>query len=131
MQENIWGPLGIKDATFHPSTRPDMKSRIADQSTRRKDGKLEFWGEKMSWQDEQGNEASDCMGGQGSFMSAEEYIKVVRAVLSSDQDEKLLKKETMKDFFSPQLGDGSRAALNAAVQIDWVCYGNAMRNESH
>jgi CubicO group peptidase (beta-lactamase class C family) len=121
MKEHIWKPLGIKDATFYLSSRPDLKERMADQSGRSEDGTLYFWSEFMPWQDSEGIETSDCMGGQGSFTTAEEYIKVLRAVLTSDEDEKVLKKTTMKEFFKPQLGEESRAMLNAALQIDWVC----------
>jgi CubicO group peptidase (beta-lactamase class C family) len=116
MREFLWAPLGVKDATFHLSARPDMKARMADQSARSEDGKLVFWGENMPWQDGAGMEVEDCMGGQGVFTSAEEYGKIIRAVLRTDGDEKLLKKDTAREFFKPQLGQGSKEMLNLALQ---------------
>ncbi|KAF2823894.1 beta-lactamase/transpeptidase-like protein [Ophiobolus disseminans] len=124
MRANLWEPLDIQDATFFPSTRPDLKERMADQSGRTEDGKLSFWSKTMPWQDDDGNEATDCMGGQGSFTTAEEYLKVIRAVLTADEDEKILKKSTVQEFFKPQLSEGSKAMLNAALQVDWM--NNAM-----
>jgi hypothetical protein len=60
------------------------------------------------------------MGGQGSFTSAEEYLKILHGLLTTEDNEKILKKETLEMFFEPQLGDGSRAALNAVLQDDMV-----------
>jgi hypothetical protein len=60
------------------------------------------------------------MGGQGSFTSAEEYLKILHGLLTTEDNEKILKKETLEIFFEPQLGDGSRAALNAVLQDDMV-----------
>jgi hypothetical protein len=60
------------------------------------------------------------MGGQGSFTSAEEYLKILHGLLTTEDSEKILKKETLEMFFEPQLGDGSRAALNAVLQDDMV-----------
>lgn len=122
MEEHLWGPLGIKDATFYPSSRPDLKARLADQSTRTPNGKLAHHAEQMPWADSQGNEVEDCMGGQGCFSTAEEYLKIVHAVLTSDEDEKVLKKATIEEFFKPQLGEESRAALNALLQFEMVCF---------
>jgi CubicO group peptidase (beta-lactamase class C family) len=119
-QTHIWGPLGVKDATFFLSSRPDMKDRLADQTARNADGGLEYHADAMPWQDDAGNEVSDCMGGQGVFTTAEEYAKVLKAVLTNDTNEKLLKKATLEEFFKPQLSGESRAALNGFLQYDMV-----------
>lgn len=60
------------------------------------------------------------MGGQGTFTSAEEYLKVLRAVLTTGADEKILKKSTVEEFFKPQLGEGSKKMLNMMLQDDYV-----------
>jgi CubicO group peptidase (beta-lactamase class C family) len=120
MRTNLWEPLGIKDMTFHLASRPDMKARMADMSLRNDEGKVRFSDAMMTYQDAEGNEVADCFGGQGSFLSAEEYVKVLQAVLTTDTDEKILKKETTEMFFAPQLGEGSKAMLNATLQNDFV-----------
>ena len=121
MRQNLWEPLGIKDMTFQLKSRPDMKERMADMSVRDEEsGKVRYTGARMTYQDANGEEVQDCMGGQGVFTSAEEYIKVLHALLTTDEDEKLLKKETLKEFFTPQLGEGASAAINAVLQDDMV-----------
>ncbi|KAF2630465.1 beta-lactamase/transpeptidase-like protein [Macroventuria anomochaeta] len=125
MRQNLWEPLGIKDMTFQLRSRPDMKKRMADMSVRDEEsGKVRYTGARMTYQDADGEEVQDCMGGQGVFTSAEEYIKVLHALLTTDEDEKLLKKETLEEFFTPQLGEGASAAINAVLQDDMV--NNAM-----
>ncbi|KAI8940811.1 hypothetical protein NX059_002073 [Plenodomus lindquistii] len=117
MKANIWEPLGIKDMTFHLSSRPDMKERMADMSLLDpSSGTLRHMRTRLPFLDGEGNEIEDCLGGQGVFTSAEEYIKVLKAVLTSDENEKLIKKETANLFFSPQLGDESKKMLNLTVQ---------------
>jgi CubicO group peptidase (beta-lactamase class C family) len=120
MKTNLWEPLGIKDMTFFLSSRPDMKARLADMSIRNEEGKVRHTDGRMPYLDGEGNEVKDCMGGQGTFTSAEEYIKVIHALLTTDTDEKILKKETVEQFFSPQLGKESAATLNVIVQDDMV-----------
>jgi CubicO group peptidase (beta-lactamase class C family) len=120
MKENIWEPLGIKDMTFYLSKRPDLKARMADMSIRNEEGKVRFTDGKMPYVDADGNEAEDCMGGQGCFTSAEEYVKVLQAILTTDENEKILKKASVEEFFKPQLGKGSAGMLNMVLQDDMV-----------
>ncbi|KAJ4353082.1 hypothetical protein N0V95_003677 [Ascochyta clinopodiicola] len=129
MRQNLWDPLGIKDMTFQLKSRPDMKARMADMSTRDEEsGKVRYTNARMTYLDADGEEVQDCMGGQGVFTSPEEYIKVLHAVLTTDEDEKLLKKDTLKDFFTPQLNEGASAAMNGMMQDDMI--NNAMGGTS-
>jgi CubicO group peptidase (beta-lactamase class C family) len=120
MRANLWEPLGIKDMTFFLSSRPDMKARLADMSMRNAEGKVMYVDAPMPYQDNKGAEVQDCMGGQGVFTSAEEYVKVLKALLVADQDGKILKKESVEMMFSPQLSVGSKEALNAALHDEMV-----------
>ncbi|KAF2031442.1 beta-lactamase/transpeptidase-like protein [Setomelanomma holmii] len=124
MKLNLWEPLGIRDMTFFLSTRPDMKARLADMSIRNEEGKVRYTGGRQPYQAGDGGEVEDCMGGQGCFTSAEEYSKVLKGLLTTDENEKILKRETLEMFFEPQLGEGSKAALNAILQDDMA--NNAM-----
>jgi CubicO group peptidase (beta-lactamase class C family) len=121
MKENLWEPLGIKDMTFFLSKRPDMKARQADMSIRNEEGKVRFTEGGLPYVDGDGNEVQDCMGGQGCFTSAEEYVKVLQAILTTDENEKVLKKASVEEFFKPQLGKGSSGMLNMVLQDDMVC----------
>jgi CubicO group peptidase (beta-lactamase class C family) len=127
MKTNLWEPLGIKDMTFFPSSRPDMKARLADMSLRNEEGKVRYTKASMPYLDSEGNEVTECMGGQGSFTSAEEYLKILRALLVADEDEKILKKETVESFFSPQLSKKSKDALNTMLQDEFVSDGYVNR----
>jgi CubicO group peptidase (beta-lactamase class C family) len=125
MRQNLWEPLGVKDMTFYLSKRPDMKARMADMS-RRDDatGKVVKSDALQPYQQLSGEEVEDCMGGQGVFTSGSEYIKILHGVLTSDENEKILKKETVEMLFKPQLGAESAAMLNMVLQDTTV--NNAM-----
>lgn len=117
MREHLWAPLGIKDMTFNLGRRPDLKERMADMSGRDvESGKVVFSDERQSYQDADGSEIRDCCGGQGVFTSPEEYFKVLRAVLVMEDDERLLKKETVEEFFRPQLKEMPKAVFNGMLQ---------------
>lgn len=118
MKINLWQPLGIKDMTFHLASRSDMQERMADMSLRDPGtGKARHTVLGLVGSQK---EATDCFGGQGIFTSAEEYLKVIHALLTCDENEGLLKRSTLEEFFTPQLGEGSSTALNAIVQDDTV-----------
>ncbi len=121
MQQNLWEPLGIKDMTFKLESRPDMKERMADMSMRDAEtGKVRHTDARMSYQDTDGQEVQDCMGGQGVFTTPEDYSKVLHAMLTTDANEKLFKKKSLEEFFTPQLGEAPSAAMNAMLQDDMV-----------
>jgi CubicO group peptidase (beta-lactamase class C family) len=125
MRQNLWEPLGIKDMTFHLSKRPDLAKRMADMSKRADDGgKAVFTDERQSYQNENKEECEDCFGGHGVLTSPEEYFKVLRAFLTTDEDQKILKKETVKMMFEPQMGEGSKTTLNM------ICKSNEMLNDA-
>ncbi|KAF2128336.1 beta-lactamase/transpeptidase-like protein [Dothidotthia symphoricarpi CBS 119687] len=124
MKTNLWEPLGIKDMTFRLSSRPDMKERMADMSLRDETGRLRWTGSKMPYHDEAHEEVVECMGGQGIFTTAEEYVKILKAVLTTDQNEKILKQDTVKELFKPQLGKGSQGMLNGMLKDETM--NNAM-----
>jgi hypothetical protein len=83
-------------------------------------GKVGYMEGRRGYQDVDGGEMLDCMGGDGVFTSAEEYIKILKALLTTDEDEALLKKDIVESFFMPQLGEGASAAMNGMLQDDMV-----------
>ncbi|KAF1957535.1 beta-lactamase/transpeptidase-like protein [Byssothecium circinans] len=127
MRENLWTPLGITDMTFFPSTRPDLRERMADISFRQEDGKVGFReGGEMYYGD--AKERIVCMGGDGIFTSAPSYLKILHALLTTTTDSPttatILKPETIQEFFRPQLNPTSREALELVLQDEWM--NNAM-----
>lgn len=61
-------------------------------------------------------------GGDGVFTSAEDYIMILKALLTTDEDEKLLKKDTLEEFFKPQSGEAASVAMNAMLQVDTISF---------
>lgn len=107
MQKHIWTPLGIKDITFYPEKRADMKDRRPAQTMRDPAGNgtvVHYGGPTIN----HGTEA--CLGGQGAYASMPEYLKVLHSILRDDG--KILKPETVKTMFEPQLTRESKASLD-------------------
>lgn len=106
MPEKIWGPLGIKDITFFPKQRPDMKERMAGMNNL---GDRQGPATHDSEFDVLGG-ATDCLGGGGGFASAEAYFVFLQAILR--RDPKLLRPSSFEELFKPQLSPEVRAYLN-------------------
>jgi CubicO group peptidase (beta-lactamase class C family) len=119
MKQNLWEPLGVKDMTFSLERRPDLAARMADMSIRDGSGKLHFTPKKFHV-DKEGKECQDCFGGAGCYTNAEEYSKIIHGLLTSDKNERILSKESLKEFFKPQLGKESLKALNTLLRDEAV-----------
>ena len=106
MSTNIWGRLGITDITFWPKSKPGMAERTAGMSTRdRKTGALKHEMESI----ESTAGAKDCFGGHGAYASVPSFMKILQSLLRDD--DVLLKRETTRIMFEPQLTDESREAM--------------------
>ena len=106
MSTNIWGKLGITDITFWPKSKPELAERMAGMSIRdRKTGALKH--EMDSIESTVG--AKDCFGGHGAYASMLNFMKILQSLLRDD--EVLLKRETTRMMFEPQLTDESREAM--------------------
>ena len=107
MSKNIWGPLGIKDITFFPDARADMKSRLVSMTLRDPAGS----GKVIPWQGRPiyGGLAG-CHGGGGAFGSMPDFMKILKSLLAND--EKLVKKGTLAQMFKPHLDDKAAEGIN-------------------
>ncbi|KAH7389073.1 beta-lactamase/transpeptidase-like protein [Cadophora sp. MPI-SDFR-AT-0126] len=121
-QQNIWGPLGVKSFTFFPRTRPDLIARLVDMSDR--EGGVNMFGAaadlngKVVHRDGEelwNSHLEQCAGGAGGFGAPIDYQKLLHSILADDG--KLLKSETVKEMFRPQLSDASRTALMETLKI--------------
>jgi CubicO group peptidase (beta-lactamase class C family) len=107
MKERIWSPLGIEDITFYPKERPDMESRMAVMSTLNEQNEgpvTDLPGFDVHFS------ATDCLGGQGAFGSAEGYFAFVQALLK--RDARLLNDASWTELFKPQLNERCKKELN-------------------
>jgi CubicO group peptidase (beta-lactamase class C family) len=105
-QENIFRPLGIGSGTFWPDHNPELKARSVPITYRD-----EETGRVMEKQGAAtlSTGVTECFGGQGLFMAAEDYVKVLHSLLVDD--ELLLKKKTAALMFQPQLTPPSKTKL--------------------
>lgn len=115
-EENIFSRVGAQDIVFssHLHTRPDMEARKADMSKRDPANPTKV---KRSNANLQFNERGGCLGGLGLFASPPEYLKIIRGLLTSDENQKLLKKESVDEFFRPCLSAKAKAALNEIMKF--------------
>ena len=106
MQKHLWTPLGIKKMTFHLNERPDLEGKIAELCTRSGKDISEFVPKEneMIYRNPQ-----DDFGGGGIIGSPTGFLKVLRSLLANDGI--LLKPETLREFFKPQLNDRCKQAL--------------------
>jgi CubicO group peptidase (beta-lactamase class C family) len=119
MEEHIWGPLGIKNMTFHQELKPDVKKNLVTMA-KREDGEvlgvaLKDSGARIVWTDEKlyDDPTEDEWGGAGGIGSAVEFIKILNSINADDG--KLLKSETIDLMFTPQLNDETRRGFEAFV----------------
>ncbi|KAF5332035.1 hypothetical protein D9758_014589 [Tetrapyrgos nigripes] len=98
MIKNIWGPLGMDDATFHLSEREDLKANLIQMTTRTVDGALTTPATHMG-----SGELQFDSGGGGVYMKPIEFSKLLSSILRND--EVLLKKDTVEMMFTPQLSN--------------------------
>lgn len=106
--DNIYKPLGIKDLTFWPKKRPELADRMVKLSFRMEDGTLEPYALDIN------AGAEDCFGGQGLYGSMAEYVKILHSILKDDG--KLLKPQTRKIMFEPQLDAKREKALKHVMK---------------
>ena len=101
LRKNVFDPVGAKSATFQKE-QPENQDKRVGRTFRGADGKVSpelpdgspFGTSKQP---------VDDYGGGGLNSSAEDYIKILRSLLLDDGV--LLKPETTKELFRPQLAD--------------------------
>lgn len=103
-QENIWGPLGAKSTSFRPKKHfaPRMVPPLQEMAYYRNNALVV---DKSVWK----LEPRDAIGGAGLYSTANDYIKLLSALLRDGAP--LLSKESVDLLFSPQLGSGSMEGL--------------------
>ncbi|GAW20192.1 hypothetical protein ANO14919_096890 [Xylariales sp. No.14919] len=111
-EENIFRKVGARDIVFssYMHTRPDLQSRVVDMSKRDPRNPMKV---VRSNARQQQNERGGCLGGLGLFASPVDYLKIIKGLLTTDDDQRLLSTKGVDEFFRPCLSEKARAALNA------------------
>jgi CubicO group peptidase (beta-lactamase class C family) len=117
-QRNVFGPLGIKNLTFHREGNEDVERELVKMSARGGIPEPMFTipvrnDEGVKWFDEEiyDNPTVDEYGGVGLVGSPVDYFKILESILRDDG--KLLKGETVEEMFKGQLSEGGREAYQA------------------
>ncbi|CAH0052207.1 unnamed protein product [Clonostachys solani] len=109
-QINIWEPLGAKDTTFYPAKCGVTEGDIHELAFRAEGERSQNLKAGPSpWK----FECRDALGGAGLFSTANDYSKLLSALLAGGGP--LLSEASIVELFSPQLGVSSMAALREFV----------------
>lgn len=107
MQENIFKPLGMKNTTFHPDKHPSFPPML-EMATRPGGPNTPLVACPCPYPVPAKEEA----GGAGLFSTAEDYAKLVTALLQDENP--ILSKKALEEFVSPQLTTESKVSLAKA-----------------
>ncbi|KAL8654928.1 MAG: hypothetical protein Q9210_001203 [Variospora velana] len=110
IQQSVCDPLGITDAQFYPVTREDLRPRLVDLNPQdpKATGRPVLGGRSDPNESGLGD-----FGGQGLFMPAADYIKILHSLLANDG--KLLKPATVDNIFQDHLNQEASAGYRAAL----------------
>ncbi|KAJ2986173.1 hypothetical protein NUW58_g5152 [Xylaria curta] len=116
-EENIFCKVGAHDIAFsnYMYTRPDLQARVVDTSKR--DPKNPKRATRSNAKP-QHNERGGCFGGLGLFASPVEYLKIIKGILTTDEDQRLLSTKGVDEFFRPCLGEKAKAALHKVLLVE-------------
>jgi CubicO group peptidase (beta-lactamase class C family) len=108
LQDEFFGPLGMRDTTFVP--RADMSRRLVDATQRQPDGtiaKIDF---------EFPTDADFHMGGGGLFSTGPDYLRFTRMLLGGGalDGQRVLAAETVKKMGENAIGDIKVPRLESA-----------------
>ncbi|TGJ81209.1 hypothetical protein E0Z10_g7573 [Xylaria hypoxylon] len=114
-EENIFRKVGARDIVFssHMHTRPDLQTRVVDMSKRDPGNPRRAIRSNAKPQQ---NERGGCFGGLGLFASPVDYLKIIKGILATDDDQKLLSAKGVDEFFRPCLSEKAKAALNRVLE---------------
>lgn len=101
MQTNIFTPLSMTSTTFHPENRPDMLARQMDLAWR--DRAAGPSGPLTQGKNPWGFPAEDDCGGVGLYSTADDYAKLLKAVLANGGS--ILSKASVDEILTSQLED--------------------------
>lgn len=109
-QKNIWRPLGAENTTFYPAKRGLIEGDLQELAFRTDgEGPRQLRAGASPWK----FDCRDALGGAGLFSTANDYIKLLGALLAGGGP--LLSESSVDELLSPQLGIESMAALREFV----------------
>ncbi|KAH6909517.1 beta-lactamase [Coprinopsis sp. MPI-PUGE-AT-0042] len=117
-KKNIFEPLGLEN-TFHLTA--DLKERLINLHLRNEDGSVEEWKDRLPIIPQYPKTANLQLGGVGSYSTLPDYLALLRHILQIEAGRNppnaLLKVDTVKGIFKPQLSSSAAGSLNLMVQM--------------
>jgi len=122
MKKYIWGPLGIRNITFHQEGNEDVTRNLVKMSVRKgienpilglpvRNEEMVEWTDHILYD----IPIKDEFGGEGAIGSPVEYVKILQSIIADDGA--LLKSETIDEMFVPQLSEGGVKALDEYIEL--------------
>ncbi|KAF2249656.1 beta-lactamase/transpeptidase-like protein [Trematosphaeria pertusa] len=121
MRKNIFDVLGMDDSSFRPHTH-QLAERVMPMTARSSpDGPLADGQHPPPIAKALTVDPEDDSGGGGLFSTAEDFLKLLKAILRNDG--RLLKPESIDLMFRPSLSSPSQTALNELFSDPtWAAY---------
>ncbi|KAJ2925357.1 hypothetical protein H1R20_g11787, partial [Candolleomyces eurysporus] len=117
-EQYIFKPIGIK-TTFRLT--PELITRLIDLSFRNEDGSISRLGDRIPLIQRYPKEVLLDLGGIGGYSTLPDYAALLRHLLrieaGKDVPNPILKQETVKSLFKPQLTEAGAGALAAIVSM--------------
>ena len=109
MRKHIWDPLGMSSTGFRITENELIRSRLCATTARSPTGDL------IPAKPYPSPNPKDDLGGGGLYSSVADYVKVLVSLLKNDGT--LLKPETVRTMFSPQLPDDKHLLATVAPPL--------------
>ncbi|TPX10105.1 uncharacterized protein E0L32_001302 [Thyridium curvatum] len=128
LRSRVFSRLGVADAAFYPVAREDLRARMVDLNP--EDPEAVGRAVLAGMGDTNACTRGD-FGGHGLFMTAPDYVTVLRSLLANDG--KVLRPETVdamfEDHLSPSASESFRAVLKGPGG-DFICVGTSPDNKA-
>ncbi|RXW15665.1 hypothetical protein EST38_g10188 [Candolleomyces aberdarensis] len=123
-EQYIFKPIGIK-ATFRLT--PELIAKLVELNFRNEDGSISRFEDRVPLIQRYPKEVLLALGGIGGYSTLPDYAALLRHLLrieaGKDVPHPILKQETVKTLFKPQLTEAGAAAL-AAIVSTWITAGS-------
>ncbi|KAF6748051.1 beta-lactamase [Ephemerocybe angulata] len=117
-EENIFNPIGIQ-TTFRLNA--DLNDKLMELSFRNADGSISRWDNQVELIPRYPKEVLFAIGGMGAYSTLPDYVTLLRHLLRIEAGKQVavpvLKRETVKGMFKPQLSAQGAAPVDALLKM--------------
>lgn len=132
LQEELFGPLGMKDTAFWVTA--DKQDRLAGayETVTEENGRrslLRYTGNNLAIRNDMAKEPAFASGGAGLASTLDDYMRFSRMLQQGGQLDgvRILRPETVHYMISGELMEPQQTAFDRWIGLDGFSYGNLMR----